>query len=35
MGCVMFFSDSDTVGGDTEIKLAQTVSTFLGKQMEA
>ncbi len=35
MGCVIFFSDDNAVGGEIEVKLAQTVSTFLGKQMEA
>lgn len=34
MGCVIFFSEDDTVLGDTEYKLAQTVAGFLGKQME-
>ncbi len=35
MGCVIFFSDDDSAGGELELKLAQTVSGFLGKQMES
>ncbi len=34
MGCVVFFGDSDLVLGEVEYKLAQTVSGFLGRQME-
>ena len=35
-GCVIFISDeNESVMGDTEYKLAQTVAGFLGKQMEA
>jgi len=34
-GCVVFLSgDGDSTAGDTEVKLAQTVSAFLGRQME-
>ena len=35
MGCVVFFTDGDKTLGETEYKLAQTVSGFLGKQMES
>jgi len=34
MGCVVFFTDNDSVLGEVEYKLAQTVAGFLGKQME-
>lgn len=35
MGCVMFLAaDDDTRFGEVELKLAATVSRFLGKQME-
>ena len=35
-GCVIFvLGDADTAFSDTEYKLAQTVATFLGKQMES
>ena len=35
MGCVLFLSnDEATAFGDVEVKLATTVSKFLGKQME-
>lgn len=34
MGCVVFFTDGAGVLGEVEYKLAQTVSGFLGKQME-
>ena len=35
MGCVVFAAPRDSAGaGETELKLAQTVSAFLGKQME-
>ncbi len=35
MGCVLFLTaDEDTPFGDVELKLAATVSKFLGKQME-
>ena len=35
MGSVIFFTDDDRRLGDVEHKLAQTVSGFLGKQMES
>ena len=35
MGCVVFFNDNDQSLGDVEYKLAQTVSNFIGKQMES
>ena len=35
MGCVVFFSEGDKLLGEVEYKLAQTVATFLGKQMES
>ncbi len=35
MGSVAFFTDGDSTVGEVEIKLAQTVSGFLGKQMES
>jgi len=35
MGCVVFFGEGDTPAGDVEQKLAQTVSGFLGRQMES
>ncbi len=36
MGCTMILSDSDSkLFGETEQKLAQTVSGFLGRQMES
>ena len=34
MGCVLFFAEGDATVGEVEYKLAQTVATFLGKQME-
>lgn len=35
MGCVLFLASDDTTQfGDVEVKLATTVSKFLGKQME-
>ena len=35
LGCVVFMERADGVkAGDTELKLATTVSGFLGKQME-
>ena len=34
MGCVVFFTTGDGITGEVEYKLAQTVATFLGKQME-
>ena len=35
MGCVLFVAPRDgTAAGDTELKLAQTVAGFLGRQME-
>lgn len=33
-GCVAFFTDGENSVSDVEVKLAQTVSGFLGKQME-
>jgi len=36
MGCVLFLSEGDVIDvGEVEYKLAQTVSGFLGKQMES
>lgn len=35
MGCVLFFTEGDVVLTETEYKLAQTVSGFLGRQMES
>ena len=35
MGCVLFFTEGGSVAGEVEHKLAQTVATFLGKQMES
>ena len=35
MGCVIFFGEGECVLGEVEYKLAQTVSCFLGKQMES
>ena len=36
MGCVLFVTAKNTPPvGDVEFKLAQTVSAFLGKQMES
>ena len=36
LGCVVFLERGDGVrAGDTELKLASTVSAFLGKQMES
>lgn len=36
MGCLMFLqTDESPTLGETELKLAQTISGFLGKQMEA
>ena len=35
MGCLVLFSDDDKLMGELEQKLAQTVSGFLGKQMES
>ena len=34
MGCVLFFGEGEYLLGEVEYKLAQTVSCFLGKQME-
>lgn len=34
MGCVVFFDENNQLLGEVEYKLAQTVSGFLGKQME-
>ena len=35
LGLVLFLSAEDKVPGETEQKLAQTVATFLGQQMES
>ncbi|MDR0446119.1 MAG: AbrB/MazE/SpoVT family DNA-binding domain-containing protein [Oscillospiraceae bacterium] len=35
LGCVIFFSEGDSLPGDAEIKLAQTAAAFLGKQLES
>lgn len=35
LGCVLFFSEGDKQVSEVEHKLAQTVSGFLGKQMES
>lgn len=35
MGCVVFFAEGDGTVGEVELKLAQTVAGFLGKQMES
>ena len=34
MGCVLLLADGQDAAGETELKLAQTVASFLGKQME-
>lgn len=34
LGLVLFLSSEDKVPGEAEQKLAQTVATFLGQQME-
>ena len=34
MGSVVFFAEGDNTAGEVELKLAQTVAGFLGKQME-
>ena len=34
MGSVVFFTEGEGTAGEVEYKLAQTVATFLGKQME-
>ena len=34
LGCVVFFSEGDKAVGEVEYKLAQTIASFLGKQME-
>lgn len=34
LGLVLFLSNEDKVPGEAEQKLAQTVATFLGQQME-
>ena len=34
LGCVIFVSQNASAGSDIEFKLAQTVASFLGKQME-
>lgn len=35
LGCVVFVSQNASAGSDIEFKLAQTVASFLGKQMES
>ncbi len=35
LGCVMFVSPKAAAGSDLELKLTQTVASFLGKQMES
>ncbi len=35
LGCVAFVSSAPSAGSDIEFKLAQTVASFLGKQMES
>ena len=35
LGCVMLLSEQPTVMSDTDQKLAQTIASFLGKQMES
>ena len=35
LGCVLFISPNGAAGSDIELKLAQTVASFLGKQMES
>ena len=35
LGCVIFVSQNASAGSDIEFKLAQTVASFLGKQMES
>jgi len=35
MGLVLFVGEGDTLAGDAEYKLAQTIAAFLGKQMES
>ncbi len=35
MGCVLFFTEGELPLGDAEYKLAQTVSGFLGRQLES
>lgn len=35
LGCVLFISQGGAAGSDVELKLAQTVASFLGKQMES
>ncbi|MCI6184204.1 MAG: stage V sporulation protein T [Clostridiales bacterium] len=35
LGCVIFVNTAPTAGRDLEFKLAQTVASFLGKQMES
>ena len=35
LGCVIFVSTTPAAGSDLEFKLAQTVASFLGKQMES
>ncbi|MDR2421133.1 MAG: AbrB/MazE/SpoVT family DNA-binding domain-containing protein [Oscillospiraceae bacterium] len=34
LGCVVFFSEGDTLPGEVEYKLAQAAAAFLGKQLE-
>ena len=35
LGLVLFVGDGDTVTGETEFKLAQTIAAFLGRHMES
>lgn len=35
LGCVIFVNQNASAGSDIEFKLAQTVASFLGKQMES
>ncbi len=35
MGCIVLFSDDERIMSEIEYKLAQTVASFLGKQMES
>ncbi|MDR0917604.1 MAG: AbrB/MazE/SpoVT family DNA-binding domain-containing protein [Oscillospiraceae bacterium] len=34
IGCVVLFSDGTTPSGDAELKIAQTVASFLGRQFD-
>ena len=35
MGCVIFFGEGEHAPGEAEVKVAQTISGFLGRQMES